>query len=336
MVYWESTRACDLVCRHCRADAVVNRDPCELTTAQVKKLFDEVKRFGDSHLVVTGGDPMKRTDLFELIEYAGGIGLTISLTPSGTTSITRQRIWKLKELGISTIALSFDGPTAEKHDKFRGVNGCFDQTYTVARWVNEAGIPLQINTTVTGETKDDLPDLYQLVRSFNASRWSLFFLIPVGRGASLGQINSEECERMLNWIYELSVVEKNIVIKTTEAPHYRRVILQRGGSLGSSSGIRDGNGIVFISHTGDIYPSGFLPVKAGNILNDSLVGVYRKSPIFTNLRDVSKLNGKCGVCEFRNVCGGSRARAYAESGDYMGSDNLCLYVPSNVTVKGNI
>ncbi|MDQ7840100.1 MAG: TIGR04053 family radical SAM/SPASM domain-containing protein [bacterium] len=341
LVYWELTRACDLACRHCRAEAVVNRDPDELSTDEARALLHQVPAFGNPlpHMVFTGGDPLKRADLYELLEEAGRLGIGVSLAPSGTTLLTRGAVRRLLGCGVQSMSLSLDGSTSDRHDAFRGVPGCFDMTMQAAGWVAEAEIPLQVNTLVTEETAGDLPAIYDLLTSMRVERWSLFFLISVGRGTALREIAAGDAERLMEWLYGLSE-QAPFAIKTTEAPQFRRVALARmhaagldgagvhNSSVGRGFGIRDGNGILFISRTGDVAPSGFLPLAAGNVRTASLVELYRASPLFTALRDTSRLRGRCGRCEFRAICGGSRARAFAHTGDILAEDPLCPYEPA--------
>jgi len=342
IIFWESTRACDLACRHCRAEAVRHRDPDELTTAEVKRLFEQIRGFGEPMplLVITGGDPLKRPDIFELIEYGHKLGLEMVIAPSGTNTITREAVRRFREGGLRAMALSLDGSTPERHDRFRGVPGAFDWTMRAAHFALEEGLPLQINTTVTAETADDLPAIYELIKPLGIKRWSLFFLIPVGRGRILPQVTPARAEQILLWLYEVGE-EAPFQVKTTEAHHFRRVMLQRmaaeGASLeellsgrrlkGRMFGINDGNGAIFVSRTGEVYPSGFLPLSVGNVRREDIVAIYRNAPLLRELRDKGRLKGKCGRCEFRGICGGSRARAYALTGDHLQSDPLCPYQP---------
>lgn len=332
--------ACDLACQHCRACAIPERHPHELTTEEAKGLLRQVRGFGQSPpmVVITGGDPMKRPDLFELIEYGTALDVPVSITPSGTPLLTRESLQRLKKSGITSMALSLDGAGAEQHDGFRGVAGTFEQTISAAWWAKGEGIPLQINTTVTEETVDELPVIYELLKGIGIMRWSLFFLIPVGRGTTLRPLTPSSCERILAWLYDLSQ-KSPFMIKTTEAHHFRRIAFQRMRQLGkgvdeilyhspiSGFGVNDGNGIVFVSCTGEIFPSGFLPVSAGNVRKDDLTAIYRDSAIFEAMRDKDQLKGKCGVCLYKGICGGSRSRAYAVTGDYLESDPLCAYNP---------
>ena len=348
LVYWESTRACDLACQHCRADAIAERHPLELATDEAKRLLDDIKRFAEDdgrvpHVVVTGGDPLHRPDLFELIAYGRDHGLTFSVTPAGTARLSEDHIRRFRDLGVSSVALSLDGSNPERHDAFRGVDGSFRWTIDGARMVVERGLPLQINTMVTATTLDDLPNIEALVRSFGLTRWALFFLIATGRGRHLTEITPAESERFLNGLADLvDDPDVGYAIKTTEAHHFRRIYHQRQRarglsddeilktSVGRGYGVRDGNGVVFVSHTGEVYPSGFLPVNAGNVRAESLVDLYRDGEIFQGVRNVDRLKGKCGVCPFRSLCGGSRARAHAATGDCLAADPLCSYWPARL------
>lgn len=342
LVYWEATQSCALACIHCRATAQAHHHPDELSTEEARMLFRQIVAFGgDSlpHLVITGGDPLRRPDLFTLIEYGRDLGLSISVTPAGTAALTPEIITQLNEAGIASMALSLDGSTPALHDEFRGVDGSFNWTLNGAKAIIERGIQLQINTLVTATTLNDLPQIYQVVKDLGITRWALFFLITTGRGKSLAEISPAESERMLNWLIEISRdPATNFVIKTTEAHHYRRIAVQRllrhlpedrilETPVGRGFGIRDGNGIVFVSHRGEVYPSGFLPINTGNIRTGELANIYRHSPLFSALRDPDQLTGKCGDCPFRIICGGSRARAYAVTGDPLASDPLCIYQP---------
>lgn len=338
MLYWEMTRACDLACRHCRAEAISRHDPRELSLAEGKDLLEAICRFGDPrpHVVLTGGDPLRRPDLFSLIEYAVQRGLVVSVTPSGTPSCSKDAVSRLRDSGASSAAFSLDGSSATRHDRIRGVAGSFGYTVDAIRWALEVGLGVQVNTLVSAETAPDLEAIYQLMRELGVPRWALFFLIQVGRGAVLNEVSPEVGEEILTWLYACSQTP-GPVIKTTEAHHFRRIAVQRHTEAGQahsqvasirrSWNIRDGAGIMFISHLGEIYPSGFLPIRAGNVRVDDPVQVYRESPLFQQLRDPDQFKGKCGACEFRAICGGSRARAFAATGDPLESDPLCPYQP---------
>jgi radical SAM protein len=341
LVYWEMTQACGLSCKHCRAAAMPCANPLELTTAESKSFLEQLVEFGDPlpHLILTGGDPLRRNDIHRLIDYARALGLEVSITPSATPELTTGAITKLKEYGIQALGLSLDGSCAAKHDDIRAVPGTFNRTLEAARHAGRLGLPIQVNTLVSEETAEDLPAIYELLRtSFPVMRWSLFFLISVGRGKALNEVSAEEGERIMNWALGL-VPQAPFAIKTTEAPSYRRIAINRMRAAGMAASemkrtsvykglqIRDGHGIVFVSHMGEIYPSGFLPLNCGSVRTGSLVDVYRNSEIFRALHSPERFHGKCGSCEYSHICGGSRARAFAHTGDALGSDPFCPYEP---------
>jgi radical SAM protein len=343
LVIWEVTRACDLACVHCRAEAQDRRHPAELTTAEGFALLEEVRRFGQPMFVFTGGDPLKRPDIFDLIAYAKGIGLHPGMSPSGTPLLNRANMERAAAAGINTVSISIDAPTAETHDAFRRVTGSFDLSVGAARMINDLGLRLQINTTITAYNIEWLDDMAQLVTDLGAARWEVFYLVPTGRGADLDRAPAERYEAVSHWLYDRTA-ELDTHITAVEAPFYRRVVLERIGMeqgiepldvlATSRSGngrflpsMNSGSGFVFISHIGEIYPSGFLPISAGDVRRDSLVEVYRQHPLFVDLRRPERLRGKCGRCEYRTICGGSRARAYAVTGDHLAEDPFCLYEP---------
>jgi radical SAM protein len=340
LVYWEMTNACGLACRHCRASAMAERSPLELTTDEGKRLLDDITTFGRPypHVVFTGGDPLLRPDLRELVEAATARGIGCSLAPAATGLLTKEVLDRLKAAGVQNISLSIDGSTAEIHDGFRGVGGTFETTLESARIAREAGLPIQVNTLITDETLSDLPAIYELMTTLDIMRWSLFYLISVGRGSALKEVSPAQSERLNRWLFELSRTAP-FQVKTTEAMHYRRVAIramQAEGmddeaiaktSVGRGFGIRDGNGIMFVNHDGAVYPSGFLPIPVGNARQTSIVELYRSHPVFTSLRNPAEYKGRCGRCEYGQICGGSRARAFAWTGDELESDPLCPYVP---------
>ena len=350
LVAWEVTHACLLACRHCRASAEPHPLPGELTTEEGLRLVEEVATYHPKPLLLlTGGDPLARKDLFQILEKAKALGLKVGLTPASTPLLTREMVFCLKAAGVTRLALSLDGATPESHDAFRGAEGTFQRTLEALSWAREAGLPTQVNTTVTRENWPEIQALPDLLAEKGVVLWSLFFLVPVGRGALLKQLSARQFEEVLHWLYGVSRVYP-FHVKTTEAHHFRRVVLQRrkeeggqdralaaGESLHreyfqdgmehSRLGVTDGNGFVFVSATGDVAPSGFLPLYAGNIREQPLLEIYRNSPLFQELRNKDLLKGKCGVCEYRYVCGGSRARAWAETGDYLQSEPRCAYVP---------
>jgi radical SAM protein len=342
LVYWEMTQACGLACKHCRAAAVPSANPLELTTAESRSFLEQLVDFGDPlpHLILTGGDPLRRKDIYRLIDYARGLGLEVSITPSATPELTSEAITNLKKHGIQALGLSLDGSCAARHDTIRAVPGTFDRTLEAARHAGRLGLPIQVNTLVSEETAGDLPAIYDLLRtSFPVMRWSLFFLISVGRGKALNEVSPEEGERIMNWVLDL-VPQAPFAVKTTEAPSYRRIAMNRMRAAGVAASeikktpvyrgfqIRDGHGIVFVSHLGEIYPSGFLPLRCGSVRAGSLADVYRNSEIFRALHSPTRFHGKCGACEYGRICGGSRARAFAHFGDALASDPFCPYQPS--------
>lgn len=340
LVIWEVTQACDLACVHCRASAQTERNEQELTTSQGKRLLEEIKTFGNPLMVFTGGDPLKRPDLFDLIGHSVGVGLRTNVTPSATELLTPGIIDRFKDAGIARMAISLDGPDAEVHDSFRGIPGTFDRAMAALLRAKEIGLDTQIQSTVTQRNKGLLGQIAERVFEADAKMWSLFFLVVTGRAMEEDDLTGEEYEKVFDTIYELSKIAP-FDIKTTEGMHYRRFIAQhqRGSRNGAEStkrvawrtaGIGDGRGFVFVSHTGDIYPSGFLPLAAGNVKTDSIVDVYRNSSLFRQLRDPRLLHGKCGHCEYHKVCGGSRSRAFALTGDYLNADPRCIYQPTRL------
>ena len=316
---------------------------------------------GNAMLVFTGGDPLMRPDVFDIAKYAIDKGVRVSMTPSATPNVTKEAMQTAKDIGLSRWAFSLDGPTAEIHDHFRGTSGSFDLTMNAINYLNELEMPLQINTVVSNYNLDTLDEMAALVKELNCVLWSVFFLVPTGRGQMKDMISPADHEKVFRWLYKLSK-EVDFDIKTTAAQHYRRVVIQSkqrehkkeghdevpiqyqqalmNGTTGTidglgraPKGVNDGNGFIFVSHTGDVYPSGLLPVKVGSVKEEKLSEIYRNSPILKDLRNPDKYKGKCGVCEFRNVCGGSRSRAYAMTGDYMESEPYCVYIPEVLRKK---
>lgn len=353
IVIWEVTQACDLVCLHCRAQARPWRDSCELTTEEGIALLDEVRKFGRVLFVLTGGDPLYRPDIFDFIRHGTEIGLRMTMTPSGTPLVQKHLIQRMKDEGLARLAVSLDGPDRETHDAFRGVPGSFDWTMNCIRWAREVGLEVQVNTTVTRFNQDRLREIGGRLAQEGICLWSVFFLVPVGRGLKHDMVSPAKHEELFHLLYDMSQ-EIPYDIKTTAAQHYRRVVLQRaacerarpngeaprsalapnGRARGfdagigrASKGVNDGNGFVFISHTGEVFPSGFLPRSGGNVRKQSIVEIYRESGLFRDLRRVSAYKGKCGYCDFADVCGGSRARAHGVTGDPLASEPYCTYHP---------
>jgi radical SAM protein len=351
VVIWETTRACDLACKHCRAEAVPFRNPNELSTDEAKRMLDKVREFGKVVFVLSGGDFLKRPDAFELIEYGFRLGLRMAVTPATTPLCTPETIDRLKEAGISRLAISLDGSCPEIHDEFRRVPGSFDWGMRILEHCRKIGLSTQVNTVFAKHNIHDFDALAALMARLGIVFWEVFFLVPTGRAKPDDVASAEAFETLFNKMYDLSKTAP-FDLKATAAPQYSRVLLQRqvaerrGGEredapdvltgglmfslkdgIGRARSVNDGDGFMFISHTGEIMPSGFLPLPAGNVRTDDLVEVYRSSPLFTALRDRTKLKGKCGVCEYQKVCGGSRARAYGMTGDYLEAEPFCAYVP---------
>ncbi len=364
IVIWEATRACPLACRHCRASAQPERNPFELTTAEAAALIGDVAAFGAPPplFVITGGDPFQRPDLFDLVRQATAAGLPVAVSPSGTSTLTRPALVALHDAGARAVSLSVDASTAATHDAFRQVDGVFDLTVAAWRAARDIGLRVQVNTTVGRHNIHDLADIARLVSELGAMTWSAFLLVPTGRGAGLEELTPGEVEDVLNWLYDIGVV---VPTKTTEAHHFRRIVVQRrilddhgldpaptlrlgplyaslserAAALGITAlaqrrrrppmDVNAGRGFVFISHVGDVHPSGFLPIAAGNVRDDPLPQIYRESALFTGLRDATRLGGRCGRCEFAPICGGSRSRSYAVTGDPFAEEPWCSYEPGS-------
>jgi radical SAM protein len=336
VVIWENTRACDLACVHCRAAAQSLRNRFELSTEDGFALIDEIATMQPKVFVLTGGDPLKRDDTYALIRYAREKGLEPSLTPSATPLLTEDAVTRMKDHGLGRMAVSLDASCAALHDDFRRVPGSFDITLRAIRQAQKENIPVQVNTTVTRRTIADLPRMVEVLEDLGIAMWSVFFAVPTGRAKTSDLVTADEVEELFGFLFETSK-RVTFAIRTTEAMHYRRYVLQHGGSMPlgiqpngpprAPRGVNEAKGFVFVSHIGDVYPSGFLPLKAGNVRQQRLSDIYRTSKLFVDLRDSNNLHGKCGRCEFRDLCGGSRARAYAMTADVFGSDPLCAYQP---------
>ncbi|MBI5801261.1 MAG: radical SAM protein [Verrucomicrobia bacterium] len=331
IVIWEVTRACSLACRHCRAEANLSRHPLELDTEEAFRFIEQVERCRPTLFVMTGGDPIRRRNLESLIRHAKDRGLRVSLSPSATPEFAAANLDEFKQAGVERLSLSLDGASRESHDEFRGVPGTWNWTMEAIANAALAGIPVQINTTFTRQNLCEFDQFVRLLDEIRPALWSVFQLVPTGRGKSDDLLTAEQMENLFERLARLSRTAR-YDIKTTEGQHYRRVVLQQAQGAKPSGaraplGINDGKGFVFVSHTGNIQPSGFLPLSAGNVRKDELLDVYRHSPLFRELRNPSLLKGKCGRCEFKTICGGSRARAYAMSGDYLAEEPLCVYQP---------
>ena len=369
MVIWETTQACDLARKHCRAESQPEHHPNALSFEEGKKLIDQVVDLGKPHplFIMTGGDPFKRKDIFDLTDYAASQGLPVALSPSGTPLLNAANLTRLQNVGCKVISLSLDASTPAAHDAFRGVAGSYDWTVNGWKTAREIGLKLQVNTTVTRYNLDDLPDMFALVRALGVMTWSLFFLVPTGRGLAADEISPEDYEAVMNFLYDAS---KYVSLKTTEGHHYKRVVLQRayleanGLPVEKYMQLNDtyyrlsaalhehieagpvpiiepdrmrrtplhvnaGDGFVFISLLGEVFPSGYLPLSAGNVRTQTLKEIYQESNLFKSLRNKDELKGRCGACEYRYVCGGSRSRAFATAGDYLAEEPFCSYQPGS-------
>jgi AdoMet-dependent heme synthase len=355
LLIWEATRSCALACVHCRAEAIDKRDPLELSTEEGKTLLKQTADMGTPIVVLTGGDPLQRDDLEELVEAGCSYGLRMATIPAATERLTRERLASLKAAGISQIALSLDAPTAKPHDEFRGVEGSFDRTIAGARMVRELDIPLQINTVLGPWNAHLVADMAAWVKELGVSFWEVFFLVPVGRGQAIDRLDGQRVERLFEELYDIAR-GVDFVVKIAEAQHYRRFVtmrlLQQHGSgqqtgaevsrllerkagprrgMGQSPrAVNSGRGFCFVDHRGDVQPSGFLPLTAGNVREADIADIYRNSELFRSLRDPSKLTGRCGRCEFAELCGGSRSRAWAITGNLFATDPWCAYEPGQI------
>ncbi len=338
LIAWELTNACNLACIHCRANAIKEPLPDELTTSEAKDFVNELVEYKPI-VILTGGEPLLRSDVYEIARYATSRGLRVVLATNGTL-LTPEIVRKLKSAGIQRVSVSIDGSNAETHDTFRGESGAFDAALRGINILKNEGMNFQINTTITKRNIDEIPRIYELALELNASALHIFLLVPTGRGEEIvdDEIPPEEYERVLNWFYDKSK-DKRIQLKATCAPHYFRIMRQRAKAEGititkethgfeaMTKGCLGGSAFCFVSSKGDVYPCGYLPALAGNIRKQSFKTIWEKSHVFNDLRDAGKLKGKCGECEYRTVCGGCRARAYAATGNYLAEEPYCVYVP---------
>ena len=360
LVFWEATKACGLACRHCRACAVPEPGPGELTPEEAIRFVESLAGFERPRpiLVLTGGDVLMRADLLELVELAQRLGLPVAVSPSVTPLLARDALAGLRARGVKTVSISLDGATPATHEGVRGVPGHFAATLDALRTVREARMTLQVNTVVMRDTVEELPDVARIVRDADASIWEVFFLVQTGRGTVLDELSPRENEDVCHFLFDAS--RHGFIVRTVEAPFFRRVTAQRlaegdvpdprahyglgplygrltdrlrevlgepaGRSKAQTKGTRDGRGIIFVAADGSVYPAGFLPLSLGNVRETGLVEIYRGHPLLEEIR-ASRFAGRCGVCEHRSLCGGSRARAFAASGDPLGEDPACAWQP---------
>ena len=354
-VCWETTKACLLACRHCRAKAIRIRQSGELTHAQGLKLIDQLVEFGEPYpaLLLTGGDPLMRHDFFELIEYAKSLGIYVAVAASVTPRLNETSISRMRDLGVDIMSVSLDGALPETHDRLRGIKGTWKATIDALRMARELGLRTQTNTTVMRSNINELADIFHIAKDNGAVAWEVFFLIRTGRGASMESLDAYECEEVMNFLYDAALY--GIPVRTAEGPSFRRVRIEREKTVKEPSGeiyrrligrlrmlegipggspmfklshTADGRGILFVGHRGEVYPSGFLPVDCGRVPKDNLLEIYRSHLFFRALRDPASLKGRCGICEYKSVCGGSRSRAFAEMNDPFQEDPICPYLPA--------
>jgi len=334
VIAWESTRACNYACVHCRAEAQKQADPNQLTTQEALRLMDEIAEVCKPILIISGGDPLKREDIFTVVSYADKLGFRVVMSPSGS-NITPEVISNMKSSGVKMISLSLDGSNAVVHDSFRKVQGAFDLVLKNIHTAKEVGMPFRINTTVTKHNANDLPAIHDLVVSLGSVEWDVFMLVPTGRGKVTMEITPQEYEATLQQIHALS--QKSLIhIKMTCAPQYIRIAAQQGKATGEAPhgrGCMAGNGFCFISHVGEVFGCGFLPVAAGNVRKEKFGDVYQKAPLFAALRNHNLLTGHCGLCEFKVGCGGCRARALSVYGDMFAGEPYCTYRPAAQKTK---
>jgi len=357
LVFWETTRACGVACRHCRASALTHALPGELDPAAGRDLIEQVAGFGRPYpiLVLTGGDCLLRADLFDLVEHATALGVPVALSPSVTPALTAQTVQRIAASGVKAVSISLDGATPATHESVRAIEHHFDDTVAAIKALVTAGVTVQVNTTVMRENLGELADIAALVQQTGAQIWEVFFLVHVGRGIATGAITPEEHEDVCHFLYDASTY--GFIVRTVEAPFFRRVVTERraGGTapdtavyralsqqltilLGPSTrkpsahtaATRDGKGILFVAHDGEVYPAGFLPLGLGNLRDHPLSAIYRDDALLKQIRGTN-FQGRCGRCEYADLCGGSRARAYAASGNPLGEDPACIYQPGAVT-----
>ncbi len=358
LVFWETTRACELACRHCRAQAMPEPLPGQLTTGEGLAFIESLTGFGTRSpvLILTGGDPFMRADLFELVAHARSRGIPVGLAPSVTHRLTEGALSRLYDLGVRSVSLSLDGARAATHDAIRGIPRHFDRTIQALHLLVRLGFTVQVNTTVMRDNVEELADVAALLASIGVDVWEVFFLVPVGRGTEVTELTPMECEDVAHFLVDASGY--GLVVRTVEAPFFRRVVVERreddsadvaeAFSLGPlyrnlasrlrarlgdrrqrskahTVGTRDGKGIIFVAHDGEVFPAGFLPIGLGNVREESIVELYRSHPLLREIR-AAAFSGRCGACGFRDLCGGSRSRAYAATGDPLGDDPACVYV----------
>jgi len=341
LVFWEITPRCNLKCVHCRAEATPIRSPEELTTDEALRFVDELAAVGRPILVLTGGEPLYRDDVFEIAGYATKKGFRVALATNGTL-VDEATADRIVEAGVRRVSISIDGAAAATHDGFRGVRGSFDGALAGFDRLRARGMSMQINTTVSRHNVDELPEIVTLALEHRADAFHVFMLVPVGCGLQVADremLPADRYEEVLGWFYEQSR-SVPMELKATCAPHYYRIFRQRAkaegvkvtrethGMAAMTKGCLAGQAVCFISHRGQVQPCGYLPLKAGNIRDETFRDIWESAPLFKSLRDDDNLGGKCGLCEYRSFCMGCRARAYAATGDYLAEEPYCVFVPA--------
>ncbi len=344
LIFWELTTGCNLRCIHCRASATELMSPSDLTYAECSGIIDQLAEYAPLILVLSGGEPLWRRDVFDLAQRARSKGIRVALATNGTL-VDEAMAMRIQDVGIQRVAISLDGAGRGTHDTFRGHVGAFDAAIHGLRCLKELGISTQINTTVSQHNAHELPDVLKLALKLGVDAFHLFLLVPVGCGLTIKDeqaVHGDEAERILNWFYDRSL-DSGLEMKATCAPHYYRIVRQRRadarragiqlaelpqhGMNAMTRGCLAGSGVCFISHRGEVFPCGYLPVAAGSLRKESFRSIWESAPIFQELREVENLGGKCGICEFKQVCMGCRARAYGFTGDYLAEEPFCVYQP---------
>ncbi len=354
LIFWETTAGCNLKCVHCRRITLADQlTPQDLTTQEAFHLIDEIAAVGKPVFVLSGGEPLFRPDIYEIARYAADAGLPVALATNGTLvdDAVAQRI---KDSGVQRVSISFDGADAPTHDAFRGLAGSFDAAVRGFKALRAVGIPVQINTTVAKHNEAQLEQMRALAKNLDAVGLHLFLLVPVGCGVELSEtqmISAQEYERVLHWLYDVEQSEPDLQLKATCAPHYFRVMRVRRAEEKRNGVVRElpashdrqvnghphmhaatkgclaGTGVTFISHRGEVFPCGYLPIEAGHVRHQSFADIWQNSPLFAELRDPDLLDGKCGVCQFKTLCSGCRARSYGITGNYLAEEPFCAYDP---------
>jgi heme b synthase len=357
LVFWETTAGCNLHCIHCRRIEVADQlTPHDLSIQEAFTLIDQLAAIGSPVFVLSGGEPLMRPDIFDIARYATDAGLPVALATNGTL-IDDTLAARIKDSGIKRVSISFDGADASTHDAFRALAGSFDAAVRGFRALRAVDLPVQINTTVAKHNQAQLESVLSLAKDLGAVALHLFLLVPVGCGVEIAEdqmVSAEDYERILNWLYDVEQSEPDLQLKATCAPHYFRVMRQRRAEENRSGVARDlpashhrqlhghphgqmhaatkgclaGTGVCFVSHRGEVFPCGYLPVEAGNVRQQNFGDIWETSPLFAEMRDPDLLTGKCGVCQFKSLCSGCRARAYGMTGDYLAEEPFCVYQPA--------